>query len=107
MRLMYKVNISKLSVQNTKLMVGLANSIGRQDSLETQLSEAVALGSYKLWNDESPSKAEKLRQKTRKRLLSLQGKEAEDITDDSTTFSGFTKFCLILLNKHVQRLYDV
>jgi hypothetical protein len=35
---MYKVNITKLSVQNTKLMVALANSSGRQDSLETQLS---------------------------------------------------------------------
>ena len=88
---MYKVNISKLSVQNTKLMVALANSNGRQDSLETQLSEAVALGSYELSNDASASKAskadakepypgltpkllfktelKKLRQKTRKRFL--------------------------------------
>ena len=54
---MQKVNISKLSAQNTKLMVALAN--GRQDSLETQLSEAVFLDSYKLTNDESSSKASK------------------------------------------------
>jgi hypothetical protein len=76
-------------------MVALANSNGRQDSLETQLSEAVALASYELSNDASKSKVskadakepypglttkllykkelKKLRQKTRKKLLGLQG----------------------------------
>ena len=116
---MYKVNISKLSVQNTKLMVALANSSGRQDLLETQLSEAVALGSYELSNDASASKVskadakepypglttkllskkelKKLRQKTRKTLLSLQGKEkeAEDITENDEN-----------LNKSVEELIN-
>ena len=53
---MYMLNNSKLSEQNTKLIVALANSNGRQDSLETQLSEAVALGSYVVTNDGSASK---------------------------------------------------
>jgi hypothetical protein len=101
---MYKVNISKLSVQNTTLMVALANSSGKQDSLETQQSEALAPGRYELLNDAYASKVskadtkelypgltpkllskkelKKLRQKTRRKLLSLQGKEAEDITED-------------------------
>ena len=105
---MYKVNNSKLSEQNTKLMIALVNSKGSQDTLEKQLSEAVALGSYELTNDGSASKAskadakepssspaatgltpkllskkelKKLRQKTRKKLLSIQAKEAEDITE--------------------------
>jgi chromosome segregation ATPase len=60
---MYKVNIFKLSVQNIKLMVALANSSRRQDSLETQLSEAVALGSYELSNDAPFPKFPKLKPK--------------------------------------------
>jgi hypothetical protein len=54
---MYKVNNSKLSEQNTKLMIALANSKGSQDSLEKQLSEAVALGSYELTEEPSSSPA--------------------------------------------------
>ena len=118
---MYKVNNSKLSEQNTKLMIALANSKGSQDSLEKQLSEAVALGSYELTNDGSASKAskaaakvpssspaatgstpkllskkelKKLRQKTRKRLLSLQAKEAEDITEDDDNLIDTLRFKL-------------
>ena len=52
---MYKVNNSKLSEQNTKLMIPLANSKGSQDSLEKQLSEAVALGSFELTEEPSSS----------------------------------------------------
>ena len=48
---------SKLSEQDTKLMIALANSKGSQDSLEKQLSEAVALGSYELTEEPSSSPA--------------------------------------------------
>jgi hypothetical protein len=40
-------------------MVALAYSSGRQDLSKTQLSEAVALGSYELSNDASASKVSK------------------------------------------------
>ena len=90
-------------------MVRLVNSKGSQDSLEKQLSEAVALGSYELTEEPSSSPAatgftpellskkelKKLRQKTRKRLLSLQAKEAEDITKDDDN-----------LNKSVEELIN-
>jgi hypothetical protein len=82
---------SKLSEQDTKLMIALANSKGSQDSLEKQSREAVALGSYELMEEPSNSPAatgftskllskkelKKLRQKTRKRVLSLKAKEAD------------------------------
>jgi hypothetical protein len=77
-------------------MVALANSNGRQDSLKTQLSEAVALGRYKLTDDESASKAFKadakelssspaatgLTPKSLSKKELKKAKEAEHITED-------------------------
>jgi hypothetical protein len=97
-------------------MVPLANSSGRQDKLEMQLSEAVARGSYELSIDASASKVSKadakepypglttkllskkelkrLGQKTRKKLLSLRGRKAEDITEDDENLNKSNGDCL-------------
>jgi hypothetical protein len=98
---------TKLSELNTKLMIALNNSKGSQDALVKQISDNVATGitssfliafrtsshllpGAKASTPKPLSKKElkKLRQKTKKRLINMQAKEAEDIPGDDDNLNN-------------------